>query len=518
MMKKNAFLLASLLLSLSCAKHLAFAPPSAQPEHVRYHLELFPTAADHFDVTVDLPELKEAEDRFQFCATAPGTYQTMDIGRLVGALSFLTPAGKEVRGRAVAGNAFVLPEEGAARLRYRVLETWDTDLKENPVYRMAGTSVEADHALLCPHAIFGFLPLRQGEPLELVLTVPREWQVGTALKLLSEENLDAGRKRLTYHAENYDAFVDSPILAGTLDRAELELAGCHFEAFTYSISGGAYAQAILEELRDELLALKDFVKGFPIDRYTMLFHFEDRTVGAWEHTTSSTYVFRDADFQSMLPQKIPHFVSHETFHMITPLHIRSEAIYPYNFAEPQPTAHIWFFEGVTEWAAKTMLLRAGLSSLEEYLKEMRNKLFVSRFMAQDQSLIEMSLQSFTPKGQAVFGNFYMKGALNAMLLDILLLHQSGGQSGLRELVLQLKERFGPERVFAEAEFLPLISSLGGERIGSYLERHIEGTEPLPFKEVLALVGIEVDSQFQFRVLENPAPEVLALREAWLRNL
>jgi predicted metalloprotease with PDZ domain len=519
MIKKSVSLLALLLLSLSSCHRLAFSPPSVQPDHLRYHLELLPTAADHFDVMVELPELKAEETVFQFCATAPGTYQTMDIGRLVSGLIYQTPAGREERSRSTEGNAFALPEEGVLQLRYRVLETWDTELKENPIYRMAGTSVEADHAFICPHAVFGFLPGRQSEPLELVLTVPRAWQVGTALKLLAEENLDVDRKRLTFYAENFDDFVDSPILAGALDRAEMDLAGCRFETFTYRPSGKAGAQAILEELRDELLALRDFAKGFPIERYTLLFHFEDRTVGAWEHTTSSTYVFRDADFETLLPQKIPHFVSHETFHMITPLHIRSEAIYPYNFAAPQPTAHIWFFEGVTEWAAKTMLLRAGLSSLEDYLKEMRNKLFVSRFMAQNTSLTDMSLQSFTPKGQAVFGNFYMKGALNAMLLDILLLQHSGGQSGLRELVLQLKERFGPERVFAEAEFIPLLTSLSGSpAIGTYFERHVQGIEPLPFKEVLALVGIEVDDQFQFHILEEPEPAAAALREAWLRNL
>ena len=53
------------------------------PELVTYHLAVQAEAGDLFSVRVELPPLTEADSVFQFCATAPGTYQIMDIGRFV---------------------------------------------------------------------------------------------------------------------------------------------------------------------------------------------------------------------------------------------------------------------------------------------------------------------------------------------------------------------------------------------------------------------------------------------------
>ncbi|MCB1051948.1 MAG: peptidase [Acidobacteria bacterium] len=508
-----------LCLVIACQKKVSQTETSAVvPDRVTYHLALQAEASDLFSVRVDLPLLSEADQVFQFCATAPGTYQVMDIGRLVRTFDVYDEKGQLVPVKQQGVNSWLISDPKSARvIRYTIAETFDTELDEHPIYQMAGTSIEKDHAFICAHAVFGFFPNRQTQALDLKLDAPKDWQVGTALT--PYETVDNGNRTVrAYTVEDYDTFVDSPILAGTLSVAEEQIGTCQFQVFSYSKSGKVESQAILDAVREDLEGLRAFLKQFPIDHYVFLFHFEDRTVGAWEHSYSSDYVMSEKNFDKSLKERIPDFVNHETFHMVTPLHIRSEKIVPYNFVEPQPTRHIWFFEGVTEWAAQTLQLRGGLVTLEEYLRSMKQKLFYSNFMAKDISLADMGLQSFTPRGQSVFGNFYMKGALNGMLLDILILEKSGGKQGLREVILQLKEKYGPKRVFKEDAFYDELAALTDPAIKTYLETYVDGTEELPIREMMNKVGIDFTLANGFTVLENPTPEQLALREVWLKNL
>ena len=106
----------------------------------------------------------------------------------------------------------------------------------------------------------------------------------------------------------------------------------------------------------------------------------------------------------------------------------------------------------------------------------------------------------------------------AGLLDIRLLELSGGQSGLRELVLELAEEYGKSRPFPEDRFFQIIEEMTYPEIGDFFQQYVVRAEPLPYREYFAKIGLRY-TPGQPPTLEldpSATPEQVALRRAWLR--
>ncbi|HSR18567.1 MAG TPA: PDZ domain-containing protein, partial [Ignavibacteriaceae bacterium] len=93
-----------------------------------------------------------------------------------------------------------------------------------------------------------------------------------------------------------------------------------------------------------------------------------------------------------------------------------------------------------------------------------------------------------------YPNIYMKGALVAGLLDIRLLELSKGKKGLREVINELAEIYGPDRSFSEKTFFDDFIGMTYPDIKDFIEKYIAGTEPLPIKEYYNKVGINYVEQ------------------------
>jgi len=457
---------------------LAAAPP-ARP--LQYSDLLNDRADDQFKVTLRLNGLKPENAVYQFAATAPGTYQVMDIGRFVRSFKAFDKKGRELKTEQISTNQWKIDKPRKVReIRYSVADIWDTPVKEHPVYGMCGTSLEKDHALINGQGVFGFPTGMQFSPLEVKIAHPAEWQVGTAL----EKNADGN-----YLARSYDHIVDSPILLGRLTKAETDVAGARVEVYTYSKTDKIKSDQLLSNMQAMLMAAGTFLKELPVKRYTFLYHFEDKSAGAWEHSYSSEYVLQEAELTKAYADQVTSIAAHEFFHIVTPLNIHSEVIEHFNFVTPTPSEHLWLYEGVTEWASHVMQLRGNLADLPTYLAEMSSKIAVDKKLDTTYSLSKLGLTCYTPEGQQQYFNIYNRGALVAGLLDIRLLELSGGQRGLREVVNELARTYGPDKSFPEKEFFDIFVRMTYPEIGGFFNRYVKNAEPLPFAEYYGKLGI-----------------------------
>jgi predicted metalloprotease with PDZ domain len=212
--------------------------------------------------------------------------------------------------------------------------------------------------------------------------------------------------------------------------------------------------------------------------------------------------------------------AHEFFHVMTPLNIHSEIIEHFDFEQPTPSRHLWLYEGVTEWASHVMQLRSDLVQLPSYLDTQVEKIVTDRtYFDPDYSLLKLALTSYTDEGQRQYGNIYMRGALVAGLLDIRLLELSGGRRGLRELILELADRYGKDRPFPEDRFFDVVTEMTYPEIGDFFDRWVKAAEPLPIAEYYAKLGIRfVDGRRpHFEIAPDATPAQIALREAWMRG-
>ncbi|HEU5217507.1 MAG TPA: hypothetical protein VFU23_02555 [Gemmatimonadales bacterium] len=499
--------LTHLLLALALA---GAAAPKAPP--LRYSVDLNDRADSVFKVTLQVDSLPAASAIFQFASTAPGTYQVMDIGRFVQRFRAFDRAGRELETTRLTTNQWRIADPGRVRLiRYEIRETFDTPVTEHAVYRMCGSSLKADHALINGQAVFGFPQGMQAVPISVRLLRPAAWLVGTPL-----------RERLgLYYADDYDQLVDSPILAGRLTRAETRVTGVPVGILVYSKAGQITASQLLASMRGMLQAAGGFLGKLPVDRYTFLFHFSDVDMGAWEHSYGSEYALKDRPFTPATGVAMTDMAAHEFFHVVTPLNLHSEIIEHFNFETPVPSRHLWLYEGATEWAAHKMQLESGLKPAEAYLAGLVGKIRYDRLTFDTTySLTQLALTSYSDSGQRQYGNIYMRGAVVAGLLDIKLLELSDGQHGLRDLIGGLSKIYGKKRAFPDDSLFAIVGERTAPEIRDFLSRYVEGSEHPPVKEFYAKLGYKLieDDQglpLRFEADSNATPAQLKLRAAWL---
>lgn len=457
------------------------AAGAANGHPVVFTIDMTGPSTDTFLVEVKPPRLREENNIYQFASTAPGAYQVMDIGRFVSHFKAFDKKGREIPVVKIGVNQYeVTRPKNVYRMTYQVAETWDTPVMENPVYQMSGSSLEKDHALINVHTLLGYFHGMQQSEMEIGLVYPAQWSVGTALPFNRQGHVIA---------RDFDFAVDSPILLGRLTTASLDIDGRKIDIFTYSKTDMIKSVDLMQAMRSIFVATNDFVKGFPIDRYVLLFHFADISVGAWEHSYSSEYVMKEAPLSPEYAAQINSIAAHEIFHMVTPLNIHSEVIERFNFVKPTPSQHLWLYEGVTEWASDMIQLRGGLITLEEFLDQVSEKLNVNDHYDKDLSLKELALTSYTSAGAKQYINIYYRGALVPLIMDIFLLEKTHGTRGLREIILDLTKQYGPHKAFSEDGFFAEFVSMTDPGMKPIIDGYIVRAEPLPIATYFEKLGI-----------------------------
>lgn len=494
----------SILCTAMCITLISFG----QEASLNYSINLNDRSDDTFKVSLEVDNLTEENSIYQFASTAPGTYQTMNLGRFVKDFKAFDKKGKEVATEKLDINQWKLSNaKKVKKITYEMSETWDTPVDEFPIYRMCGTSIEDDHVLINAHSIIGYPTGMQAEPLTISLDYPEDWKVGSALN--QNENG-------AFYAKSYDHAVDSPILLGRLTKASTDLNGSSIDIYTYSKTDKITSEQLLSSMSDMLKAAGAFMVEFPVDRYTFLYHFEDVGAGAWEHSYSSEYVMPEKEFTPQYGQQITDIAAHEFFHVVTPLNIHSEIVQEFNFVTPTPSEHLWLYEGTTEWASHMMQLRHGLTDLDQYLAMLKNKLQTDTHFDPDFSLSELALTSFTKEGSRQYGNIYMRGALVAGLLDIKLLELSDGKRGYREVIYELSKKYGPDKAFSEKDFFNEFTELTYPEIADFFDKYVKNANTLPMGEYYGKLGIKFTQEIKTGEIVNDLGGQLAAPDGKIR--
>ena len=472
-MKKNLSFVVLLLI-------LFFSMLSIISAQHKFYVDLNDRTDEAFKVTLIPDKLTDSNKIFQFAATAPGTYEIMDIGRFVKSFTAFDKAGNEITVTHPSVDQWeIFDPENVNKIVYEISDTWDTQVDKNPVYPMCGSEISDDYVMINGQCVFGYFHNMQKYPVEIKLEYPNNWIVGTAL----EQNGDG-----FYTAPDYDTIVDSPILVGDLTKASTTVDNTIVDVYTHSKGELIKSGNILMTLEDVLDATDQFTMGLPVNRYVFLFNFVNFSAGAWEHNYSSIYVYKNDTLTDHYAKELRSTAAHEFFHIITPLHIHSELVENFNYERPVMSQHLWLYEGVTEWASRIMQLRDYLISLDDYLDDVKQKLTVNDGFDQDISLTELGKKSTELQDQ--YFNIYNKGAVVAGLLDIRLLKLSNAKKGLRELLLDLLNEYGINKSISEDNFFNSLAAETYPEIGDFIKDYIQGTKPLPIKEYFGWLGID----------------------------
>lgn len=325
-----------------------------------------------------------------------------------------------------------------------------------------------------------------GQPLEFAasvkVTTDPAWLVATGMTATGPHQYRAG----TYHD-----LVDMPFFIGKFDLDSIQSGKTWVRLATYP--SGNVAGDVRSETRDKLKAMfpvMDKVFGeTPFTQYTVMQIADSSYAGAsgLEHQNSHVDVVTPLAVGNPF---LDGLYSHEIFHAWNVKRLRPADLFPYRYDQPQPTVWLWVSEGITDYYADLILLRAGLSDSAQFLGTTVGKV-AEVVAAPPVALEDASLSTWVHPTDGTGYLYYPKGSLAGFLLDILIRDGSDNRQSLDDVMRGLYETAWKRgRGFTADEWWGAVSkAAGGKSFDDFYAKYIDGREPFPWTQVLPLAGL-----------------------------
>lgn len=496
----------------------------------RYTVDLTRVVDDRVQVQLTPPTIKDKEVTFYLPKIVPGTYAIADYGRYVVDFKALDNKGRTLPVEKTEANAWKISKANRlARITYWVDDTWDTKITGPEIFWPAGTNIEENtNFVINTSGFFGYFDGMKSPGFEINIVRPRELYGSTGL-IAEQTGASPSSLRLekaaesntgvvdVYRTDNYDHLVDSPLMYARPDTAVIRVANTEVLIGSYSPTGKISAKEIAASIEEVLMAQKAFLGGeLPVDKYAFIFYFTDQPIlsyGALEHSYSSMYYMPEMTIDQ-LNQQLRDFAAHEFFHILTPLTVHSEEIADFDFNNPRMSQHLWMYEGVTEYFASLVQAQYDLISIDEFIETLREKMLTADQFIDDVPFTEIS--KFTlEKYHDQYYNVYQKGALIGLCLDLIILHNSKGERNLRDVMLELSQKYGKKKAFKDDKLLDELTEMTYPEVGEFFRRHVKGAgpiaadtasskggriEPLPLEELFDYVGVVYAAEHTFEDL------------------
>ncbi|NMH29445.1 M61 family metallopeptidase [Flavobacterium silvaticum] len=461
-------------------------------ETVKAAIDLNNVTNDKVQVTLDAPKMKSDKAVFHIPKTVPGTYSTDNYGKYIDDLKAFDSKGKALETKKTDDNSWEISgAKKLAKVTYLVNDTYDIE-DEHDIFSPAGTNIDAGkNFMLNMHGFVGYFQGLDQLPYEVTITHPATLWGATSLT-----DDDSSDTKDLFKYSRYFEVGDHPIMYSKPDYVTFKAGDMEILLAVYSPNGAFTAESLKPELERTMQAQKKFLGNVnSTKKYAVLLYMSDMTkpdaqgFGALEHHTSTTVVFPEAMPKDQLLPALIDTVSHEFFHIVTPLTVHAEQIQYFDYADPKMSEHLWMYEGVTEYFANLFQVNQGLISEDDFFDRMAGKIDHASKMNDTMSFTQMSANVLVEPYKAQYLNVYEKGALIGMCIDIIIREKSNGQRGILDLMQKLSREYGMDKPFKDADLFGKITSLTYPEVGEFLKTYVAGTTPINYDEFFAKVGV-----------------------------
>ena len=526
-MKKIIYAVAAIATLVGCKS----TQQNTNSDLVVANLDLVNVDDDKVIVSVDPGKFTTEETTFYIPKTVPGTYSTDNYGQFIEGVKAIDYKGNELSITKLDDNSWKISNATALdKVTYWVSDSYDIEGEEG-VFSPAGTNIKAgENFMLNLHGFVGYFDGMSEKPYQLVIKHPKDLIAGTSLKKVAvgtdEEQTYATDQ---FNVNRYFEVTDHPIMYSTPDTTSFQLQGMKVKLQVYSPNKAYSVEDIAPKMKEMMQAQKAFLGEIDnTDVYAVLLYLSDvngkdaQGFGALEHHTSTTVVLPESMPLERLNETMKDVVSHEFFHIITPLSVHSNEVHYFDYNDPEMSQHLWMYEGVTEYFANLFQVKEGLIDHQAFYDRMSEKITSSKQFDDTMPFTVMSENILDEEYESSYYNVYQKGALIGMSLDIRLRELSNGEMGILDLMKKLSNKYGKDKPFEDEELIPAIVELTYPEIQSFFDTYITGTTPIPYGDFFAKVGVEeTESEVQTGVFlkgqqpyidGNPQTKELFFRE------
>ncbi|HZG54080.1 MAG TPA: hypothetical protein VEZ40_18395 [Pyrinomonadaceae bacterium] len=549
--RRAAFIFA--LLVLPCATAAAHED---ERYNISYQLSMSNPASHLFEVslTVEPPKGAEAID-FQMPRWSPGRYAVFDFAKNV----------QEVRAETSCPPTGTCPEGSVLPVTRVDTQTWRV-FPRHAVSRgvtlsykvfandLSGTfsQLDARHANFNGGSIFMYVVGHKQDPVRLRINAPANWRILNAATERADQR--------EWQFPNYDILIDTPTeIAPDFTVDEFKVDGKTHRVLVHSFAEERGQRGALVRDIERIVRAEIALMGMPdYDGYLFIMHFDPTAPrgDGMEHLASTQIISTRPLGDKGVAEDVLDTAAHEFFHVWNVKRLRPVEFGPWDFTRPVNTRSLWIAEGLTNYYAGVMQRRAGVWTDERFLRALagaigsvENAPGNGLLSAEEASLIASFIDR-TPHYQrtnlaATTVSYYSKGEVIGIVLDLLLRGRTGGRASLDDVMRRMYEEFylkspaatyySRGRGYTGADFERAVSQAGGADMSDFFARHVRGTEPLPYEEAFAHVGlrlvktpadaaqtshpVQASPRHNYRLEEiKDAPaQARALRAAWLKG-
>ena len=452
---------------------------------------------DRVKVSINPGPIQVDSLKFYLPKIVPGTYAVNDYGQFSEDLIAIDYDGNEMSVVRNDDNTWTISNsQNFDKLTYYVEDTFDIE-GEGGVFSPAGTNFEAgDNFMLNLHTMVGYFEDAKEIPYKINVHRPSDLIASASLPVINQT--DQGTYIIDeFSTSRYFGVIDHPILYSVPDTTSFDIEGMKVLLSIHSPNNIHTTKDLKPALEKMVQAQKSFLGEIDnTNVYAILLYLsvmenpDARGFGALEHHTSTSVVLPETMTLPQLEESMTDVVSHEFFHIITPLNIHSNEVHYFDYNDPKMSKHLWMYEGVTEYFANLFQINQGLISEEDFYKRMNDKIETSRAFDDTIPFTTMSENILSEEYKDSFYNVYQKGALIGMALDIRLRELSGGEMGILDLMKKLISKYGKDTPFEDDALIPEIVSLTYPEIQEFFDAYVEGNTPIPYDDFFAKVGVE----------------------------
>lgn len=467
-------------------------------EKVKVNIDLVTVTDDKVTVTVTPPKFNVNEVTYHLPKIIPGTYSEDDYGKMVENLKAFDKNGKELLVTKTDDNSWKISDaKKVTKITYQVNDTFDSEKGANfgdDIFSPAGTNIDAGKIFMInTHGFVGYFSDINDLPYNVTISHP-----DTLWGATSMTDLDASNTVDVFETNRYAELVENPIMYSKPDYTTFTVNGMEILIAVYSPTGVHSAKSLSPDLVTTMTAQKNFLGKFnSTKKYSVLIYLSDvknpkdaHGFGALEHPTATTVVMPEAMPGDELGKQLKDVVSHEFFHIVTPLTIHSKEIQYFDYNAPKMSEHLWMYEGVTEYFANLFQVDQGLISEDAFYKRMAGKIANAVTMNDTMAFTTMSRNVLVDPYKDQYLNVYEKGALIGMCIDIIIRDKSNGERGILDMMEKLSNEYGSKKAFDDKELFAKITELTYPEVGEFLNTYVAGETPIPYEKYFNMMGVE----------------------------
>jgi predicted metalloprotease with PDZ domain len=484
----------SCLLFSALAVGIAFAGPPAG-QKIAYIIDVRRPAGHMFDVSITVEGVRTSTLDFSMPAWLPGYSKIQDFAKNVQEFIADDGAGKRLSFSKVDKQTWRV-SRGASHVIRASYRVFANNLQN---INIAG-HIDETHAFFNGAMVFCYVSGLTDQPVTLRILKPEDWSIATGLEKTAEANV--------FRAASYDVLIDCPTEVGAFASYDFQIEGKAHRIAIYGLKD-MDAAFIVPDLSRIVQACSGLFGGLPYRDYTFIYHLidRDRRSGV-EHANSTAIIFSQKDFLDRRNyDDFLNVTAHEYFHLWNIKRIRPRGWGPFDYSREAYTKSHWFTEGMTNYYAGIILVRAGLWTREQFYRDMAAK-FAATENATGKDWVSLEdvswniwLKSDNPMQATV--SYYQKGAVVGMMLDLEIRKRTSGVKSLDDVMRDLDRTFGQGgHAYENDDLLRSINRVSGSDFSDFYTKSIHGTEELQPDDYLSFVGLKL-----VRVKDSPAADL-----------